>query len=288
MNIYTVKKMKSKKKDKSPKTHENKTGKTRQRFSNDPLKREEVETLLNSIDNIQDHAFFVLGFYSGMRISEIISIEDISLNEGEGRIHIWDEKKNLYRDVYVPVIVFSVLKRYINSMKNRKDPRLFPFSKKTAERKIESWTTKILAKTKSWHSVRHTYISLSRELELPMEIVISNTLCFLLRKNNSYPSMEMNMKGRNMSGGYSPASTKVTTASTKNRIACLSWISRFLFCRFNEKTNPIPSSISKSGGAGNCLSKYTMTATRNISPPKKYGSIFFIANFIFPPLFFLP
>lgn len=175
MNIYTVKKMKSKKKDKSPKTHENKTGKTRQRFSNDPLKREEVETLLNSIDNIQDHAFFVLGFYSGMRISEIISIEDISLNEGEGRIHIWDEKKNLYRDVYVPGIVFSVLKRYINSMKNRKDPRLFPFSKKTAERKIESWTTKILAKTKSWHSVRHTYISLSRELELPMEIVISNT-----------------------------------------------------------------------------------------------------------------
>jgi integrase len=175
MNIYTVRRMKNKKKDKSLKTHENKTGKTRKRYSNDPLKKDEVESLLNGIDNIQDHAFFVLGFYSGMRISEIISIEDISLNEGEGRIHIWDEKKNTYRDVYVPGIVFSVLKRYINSMKNRKDPRLFPFSKKTAERKIESWTTKILGKTKSWHSVRHTYISLSRELELPMEVVIANT-----------------------------------------------------------------------------------------------------------------
>lgn len=175
MNIYTVKKIKSKKKGKSPKKHVNKTGKTRERFSNDPLTREEIEKLLNSIDNIQDHTLLFLGFYTGMRISEIISIEDISLNEGEGRIHIWDEKKNIYRDVYVPKIVFSVIKRYINSIQGRKDPRIFPFSKKTAERKIEYWTSRILGKTKSWHSVRHTYISLSRELQLPMEIVIANT-----------------------------------------------------------------------------------------------------------------
>ena len=175
MNIYTVNRMKRKKNKKSLKTHENKTGKTRVRHSNDPLKKDEVEALLNGIDNIQDHTFLVLGFYSGMRISEIISIEEISLNEPEGRIHIWDEKKNIYRDVYVPPIVFSILRRYINSLTSRKDPRLFPFSKKTAERKIEYWTQKILGKTKSWHSVRHTYISLSRELELPMEIVMSNT-----------------------------------------------------------------------------------------------------------------
>ena len=89
--------MKGKKKGKSLKTHENKTGQTRQRYSNDPLKRDEVEALLNGIDNIQDHTFLVLGFYSGMRISEIISIEEISLNEPEGRIHIWDEKKE-----YIP------------------------------------------------------------------------------------------------------------------------------------------------------------------------------------------
>ena len=175
MNIYTVNKMKRKKKGKSPKTHVNKTGKTRARFSNDPLTREEVELLLSRVDNIMDHTLMVIGFYTGMRISEIISIEDISLNEPEGRIHIWDEKKNLYRDVYVPTLVFSVLKRYLNSLKDRKDPRIFPFSKKTAERKIESWTMSVLGKTKSWHSVRHTYISLSRELELPMEVVIANT-----------------------------------------------------------------------------------------------------------------
>lgn len=175
MNIYTVNKRKGKKKGKSPKLHVNKTGLTRVRFSNDPLTRGEVEKLLAYVDNIQDHAFLVLGFYSGMRISEIIAIEEISLNESEGRIHIWDEKKDKYRDVYVPSLVFSVLKRYISTLKNRKDPRLFPFSKKTAERKIQSWTTRALNKPKSWHAVRHTYISLSRELGLPMEVIIANT-----------------------------------------------------------------------------------------------------------------
>lgn len=174
-SIYIEKKRRKTKKGKSPKMYENKTGRTRERFSNDPLTREEVETLLSKVDNIMDHTLLVIGFYSGMRISEIISIEDISLNEQEGRIHIWDEKKNIYRDVYVPTVVFSVLKRYLNSLKNRKDPRIFPFSKKTAERKIETWTKSILGKTKSWHAVRHTYISLSRELELPMEVVIANT-----------------------------------------------------------------------------------------------------------------
>ncbi len=175
MNIYTVRKMKTNKKDESPKKDANKTEKTRRRFSNDPLTRDEVEKLLNAVDNVQDHTFLTLGFYSGMRISEIIALEEISLDEKEGKIRIWDEKKNKYRDVYVPAVVFSVLKRYLNTLEKRKDPRLFPFSKKTAERKIEAWTTKVLGKTKSWHAVRHTYISLSRELELPMEIVISNT-----------------------------------------------------------------------------------------------------------------
>ena len=62
MNLYTVKRMKGKKNKKSLKTHENKTGQTRNRFSNDPLKRDEVEDLLNGVDNIQDHTFLVVGF----------------------------------------------------------------------------------------------------------------------------------------------------------------------------------------------------------------------------------
>jgi len=176
MNIYSVKRKRKSKNDKSLNSEKLKTDiKERKRHNNDPLTREEIEKLLNGTDNITDHTLLFIGFYTGMRVSEIVSMEDISLNEAEGRIHIWDEKKNKYRDIYVPQDVFSVTRRYINSLKDRKDPRIFPFTEKTAERKIQYWTQKILGKTKSWHAVRHTYISLSRELELPMEIVISNT-----------------------------------------------------------------------------------------------------------------
>jgi len=176
MNTYAVRRKRKVKKDKSLNLDRNKTEKKeRNRTSNDPLTKEECETLLKGIDNIQDYTLLFLGLYTGMRVSEIGSIEDISLREDEGKIHIWDEKKNIYRDVFVPEEVFSGIKRYLNSIKKRKDPRIFPVSTKTIERRIQFWTKKILGKQKSWHTIRHSYISLSRELYIPMEIVIQNT-----------------------------------------------------------------------------------------------------------------
>lgn len=176
MNIYTVNKMKKKKKTKSLKKIENKTDKKeRTRTPNDPLTSEEANELLKRIDNIPDYTLVFVGLYTGMRISEIASLEEISINDQEQRIHIWDEKKDRYRDVYVPQEVLSAIKRHINSMTRGKDPRIFPFSHKTIERKIQGWTYRILGKKKSWHAIRHTYISLSRELGIPMEIVIQNT-----------------------------------------------------------------------------------------------------------------
>ena len=173
VNIYTVRQKGKTKRIESPKMNVNKT--PRNRTPNDPLTLEEANLLLRSIDNVPDHALILTGLYTGMRISEISSLEEISINEGEGRIHIWDEKKDRYRDVYVPGEVISVLKRHINAMTRGKDPRLFPYSHKTIERKIQIWTEKALGKKKSWHAIRHTYISLSREIGIPMEIVMQNT-----------------------------------------------------------------------------------------------------------------
>ena len=176
MNLYTASKMNGTKRNKSPKKKENKTDiKERKRTSNDPLTSQEADQLLKSIDNIPDYSLVLTGLYTGMRISEISKLEEISINQEEQRIHIWDEKKDKYRDVYVPQEVISVLKRHINSMSRGKDPRLFRYSLKTIERKIQGWTLRTLGKKKSWHAIRHTYISLSRELGLPMEIVIQNT-----------------------------------------------------------------------------------------------------------------
>ena len=76
----------------------------RNRTPNDPLTSEEAHVILRTIDNIPDYTLVLTGLYTGMRISEIASLEEISVNEPEGRIHIWDEKKDRYRDVYPPSI----------------------------------------------------------------------------------------------------------------------------------------------------------------------------------------
>ena len=171
MKRVQVYKTENKEKDKSPKSPSNKT---RNRTSNDPLTREECNLLFRSIDDLGDYTLILTGLYTGMRISEISQIGEILISPEESKIRVWDEKKDLYRDVFVNQDVISALKRFI-SIRAEKDPRIFPWSVKTIERKIQHWTGKTLSKTKSWHAVRHTYISLSREMGIPMEIVIANT-----------------------------------------------------------------------------------------------------------------
>ena len=173
MNIYSVRQKRKSKKNESPKMNENKT--PRNRTPNDPLTSQEASKLLRAIDNIPDYTLILLGLYTGMRISEISSLEEISINEKEQRLRIWDEKKDRYREVYVPQEVISSLKRHINAMSRGKDPRLFPYSHKTIERKIQAWAEGALGKRKSWHAIRHTYISLSREFGISMETVMQNT-----------------------------------------------------------------------------------------------------------------
>ena len=173
MNIYSVRQKRKSRKNKSPKMNENKT--PRNRTPNDPLTSEEANLLLKSIDNTPDYALVLTGLYTGMRISEISSLEEISIVEKEKRIHIWDEKKDQYRDIYIPGDALSALKRHISGMTRGKDPRLFPYSHKTIERKIQAWTERALGKRKSWHAIRHTYISLSREFGISMETVMQNT-----------------------------------------------------------------------------------------------------------------
>jgi len=176
LNIYTPIRRKKPESRKSPKMKQNKTDiKERKRTPNDPLTSQEANLLLRTITDFSDYALILLGLYTGMRISEIAALEEISINEQEQKIRIWDEKKDRYRDVFIPTEVLGVLRRFINTLTRGKDPRLFPFSHKTIERKIQSWTEKVLGKRKSWHAIRHTYISLSRELGIPMEIVIQNT-----------------------------------------------------------------------------------------------------------------
>jgi integrase len=66
------------------------------------------------------------------------------------------------------------LRQYITDTKPAMN-RVFPFTWKTAERIIQKWTKKVLGNPKSWHAIRHTYVSLAREQGVSIEIVAANT-----------------------------------------------------------------------------------------------------------------
>lgn len=148
----------------------------RNRLSNDSLSEEEVKKLLESVTKARDHALLLLGFNSGMRVSEAVSLDRQAVNEQEGFVTIWDEKKNKFRKVYLPQATINALLRFWESTpKEKRSNKFFDFSMKTAENIIQFWTWKVLGKKKSWHCVRHTYVTISSLKQTPIPVVCANT-----------------------------------------------------------------------------------------------------------------
>jgi len=140
------------------------------------LQPNEVTKLISAIDVLEDKALIVTGIETGMRVSEItqgFSIEMINWDDGTAKIY--DEKKDLYRDIAIPRTALTLLKMYLRSEKRSKKRRgkgrVFPFSYKTANRKLMFWVEKVSI-TKfdregrlvnfTWHKLRHTFVRLSQ------------------------------------------------------------------------------------------------------------------------------
>lgn len=126
------------------------------------------------MDDLKDYTLLLFGFHSGVRVGEL-AFDYNSISWQEGYVSIWDEKKDRYRRIYVPETVLNALRRYWNEGQDKRSPKFFDMSAKTAERIIQQWTSEVLSKPKSWHCVRHTYITSSFESGIPISIVIENT-----------------------------------------------------------------------------------------------------------------
>ena len=147
----------------------------RQEFGNDPLSQEEVVKLLNSADNLEDRALLLLGFNTGLKVPEILSIEPINFEFSSGMVRIWDRKLRLYRSVFIPDETINELRMLIDSRKDSTGPRLFPSTAKSLEGRFQRYTLKVLGLSRSWESVRQTYITASAKMDIPIWIVVNNT-----------------------------------------------------------------------------------------------------------------
>lgn len=139
-----------------------------------------VKQLYTTIDNVRDKTYIMYHIETGLRASDVVNTELIHVSLQELRTYTYDEKKDKWRWVYFPESVKSQIKMWLKQrqIENIKDKRLFPFSKKTANRIIKHWCKRIgfpFAKEVGTHWCRHTFIRLSRKAGRDIKLVQQNT-----------------------------------------------------------------------------------------------------------------
>jgi integrase len=148
--------------------------KPRTRTENKPLTKEQVRKVMLAVIPLRDKALLHLGFNTGLRVSEPLTFTQDAIDWQTGTIKIYDEKKNKYRAVMPPLETLALLKTYIAESKPAGKP-VFEMGVKTAERIVQRCTLQALGFKRSWHCIRHTYISLSNEVHQDIKVVIENT-----------------------------------------------------------------------------------------------------------------
>ena len=140
------------------------------------LSEREINSLLSIIDNIEDKCLITLGIDSGGRVSEIVGILTSNIDYESQVIKIWDEKKDIWREWVVTSPTVQLIRMYLNS-RSKKSPELFPFTYKTANRRLKKWckVSGIAQHKAHWHTLRHTYIVQSRMKERDIKAVQQQT-----------------------------------------------------------------------------------------------------------------
>jgi integrase len=142
------------------------------------LTRDEIKRLLVVVDNIRDKLLIQLGLVMGCRVSEVVGIR--LKNVSADRIKLWDEKKDLFREVVIDSETKALLDEYLKS-EWKPEPhvahRVFYFCTKTANRILKSWCKKagIPNDKAHFHVLRHSYVIHSLEAGVPINFVCEQT-----------------------------------------------------------------------------------------------------------------
>lgn len=166
--------------------------KHRLRASNDALSREQVRTLLAGIDRQPDYIMIKMGIYTGCRINELVHLRLDKIDFAQDFIQVWDDKKHQYtwkrdavtgkkvrdqklsegrwRKIQLPHDLMQELKAYIKQYPSKTE-QVWNLSWVTWERIIHRWTIQMLGVNKSWHALRHTFITLHQTAGSPIGFV---------------------------------------------------------------------------------------------------------------------
>ena len=98
--------------------------------------------MLSINDNVEDKCLITLGIDSGGRVSEIVGILTSNIDYERQTIKIWDEKKDVWPEWVLTKPTMQLIRMYLNSRQKR-SPLLFPFSYKTANRRLKKWCAQV-------------------------------------------------------------------------------------------------------------------------------------------------
>ncbi len=145
------------------------------------LSEEELQRLLNTIGDLEDKTLIVFSLETGLRRSEIVTIRTADIDFERQTVKVFDEKKDEWRQVVFPQYVGTQLRMYLKARKQR-SPLLFPFSHRTANRKLQRWCAaagiRLDSKGRtqvSFHWLRHTFIRRSKMAGRDIKVVQQNT-----------------------------------------------------------------------------------------------------------------
>lgn len=141
----------------------------------EPLTQAEASKLIDSMESLEDRILLLIGFSAGMRATEVCSLEPINFEFSSGTVKIWDRRRRRYRSVFLSDETMGEIRSFIASRRDAKVPRLFPFSSRVIETKVQKRTAEVLGKARSWESIRRTYVATSARLDMPIRIVVENT-----------------------------------------------------------------------------------------------------------------
>jgi len=127
------------------------------------LSEKDIQVLLACIDCIADKVLIVLGLTTGIRRGDIVSIEIGNIDWSNETLRFWEEKKDRYLTIPLEKDVISLLKMYIKTL-DPKQRYLFPFSGKTANRRLKLYCRKAgIQKNISFHCLRTTFVKISKQ-----------------------------------------------------------------------------------------------------------------------------
>ena len=125
---------------------------------------------------IEKKLFYQMLFYTGGRISEILSLKGRSIDLKEGVVIIESlkkRKKGIYRVVPIPITYINLLKKYIKSRGVEESEYLWTFSRRTASRYIKSIMNEasINGVQASAKGLRHSFAIRAIEKNIPLTLI---------------------------------------------------------------------------------------------------------------------